>query len=197
MGEINRLIEKIKKLFMGFIEKQSLSERDKRAVKIAGAALGVFVAFLILKAVMGGGTNDQQKLTELKDRLHEVKQLRVEYDYANNLLRQLTSSIQKEDEALISVVEKILVDNQIDRKSFSIKDSNITTAGTDDLYEEKSVQVDIKRITIQKFIDVLYTIQNRKSFLKVSDLKLKSKFDKENQLDVSFRLSTFEFNQVL
>ena len=194
MNEIRKQIEKIKQYIDGFLGKQSVSERDKKALKLGAAAVALFFIFMILKSLLGGGDNSKQQITELKERLKTVKELRHEYEYAGKLLKETTASIKKEDEALISVVEKILVDNRIERKSFSIKDSNITSSNAEEIYNERSVQVDIKRVSLQKAIDVLYSIQNRESFLKVSNLKLKTKFDKNNLLDMSFRLSTFEFN---
>ena len=196
MNEIRKLVEKFRNFINSLLEKQTFSERDKRAVKIAAVVVAIFFGFMILKSLITGGENNKEKVVELEQRLQKVKELRAEYDYTKNLLNQMTVSIKKEDEALISVVEKILIDNQIERKSFSIKDSNINS-NSDDLYNERSVQVDIKRVSLQKAIDVLYSIQNRESFLKVSSLKLKTKFDKNNLLDMSFRLSTFEFNKVL
>lgn len=194
MNEIRKQIEKIKQYIDGFLGKQSVSERDKKALKLGAGAIALFFLFMILKSLIGGGDNSKQQIAELKERLKTVKELRLEYEYTNKLLKETTASIKKENEALISVVEKILVDNRIERKSFSIKDSNITSSNAEEIYNERSVQVDIKRVSLQKAIDVLYSIQNRESFLKVSNLKLKTKFDKNNLLDMSFRLSTFEFN---
>ncbi|NIP30001.1 MAG: hypothetical protein GTO02_07265 [Candidatus Dadabacteria bacterium] len=197
MNQILDLIEKLKQSIESFLERKTISERDKRAIKIATIAIGIFFSFLILKSLLTSGGGDKQKVIVLRERLQQVKEMRSEYEYSKNLLKQLTASIKKEDEALISVVEKILVDSQIDKKSFSIKDTNVSSDGSEEIYNERTVQVDIKKITLQKAIDVLYSIQSRDSFLKVSNLKLKTKFGKENLLDMSFRLSTFEFKRVL
>jgi hypothetical protein len=90
-------------------------------------------------------------------------------------------------------VEKILVDAQVDRSSFSIS-SRTDTSG--DLYDEKSIDVDIKKLPLNKAVDLLYKIQTNPNFLKVSKFRIRTRFDNPNLLDASFRVSTFKFKQV-
>jgi len=88
-----------------------------------------------------------------------------------------------------------LIDNDIERTSFSIKDSKIVLPDSEDLYDDSTVEVNVRKVPFNRVIDILYSIQNRDSFLKVSNLRLKTKFDKPELVDVSFKLSTFEFRQ--
>ena len=141
-------------------------------------------------------SNKYQKQTNaLEAELVRVKSLREEYGQLKDRLRELTKAVKKENEALISVVEKVLVDNDIERTSFSIKDSKIVLPDSEDLYDDSTVEVNVRKVPFNKVIDILYSIQNRDSFLKVSDLRLKTKFDKPELVDVSFKLSTFAFRQ--
>ena len=192
MEEFLSFVEKLKERIVKFADARKISDRDKRALKIAALAVVLFFGFMIFKGLFFGDNGDAKKVVVLRDQLEKVKALKNEYEYSKNLLNSLTSSVRKEEEALISVVEKILVDNNVDRKSFSIKDSNVMSDVSEGFYDEKVVQVDVKKIDVQKVLDVLYSIQTRESFLKVSNLKLKTKFGQESLLDMSFRLSTFE-----
>ncbi len=197
MNEIFEKIKNIKEKLNEYIGKRDFSERDRRAIVLACVAVGFFIAFAVFSSFSAGSSKSKKTVTVLKQQLEQVKTLRKDYEYSKKTLEEITKSIKREDEALISVVEKVMLNNQIDRKTFSIKDSNSSSSGIDDMYNESAVQVDIKRIPVEKVIDVLYAFQNRESFLKISNLKLRTKFDKSNLLDVSFRLSTFEFNKVI
>ena len=178
---------------ISFLNQKQISERDRRAFKFAIWAVVIFFGFMVFKWIFIGKDVDRRRVFELRKQLHQVRELRSEYEYSKDLLKRLTASIKREEEALISVVEKVLVDNRIQRTLFSIKDSNTKTDKTGEFYEEKAVEVDVKKITLQKALDILYSMQTRDSFLKVSDVKLKTRFGEENLLDLSFRLSTFEF----
>ncbi len=125
----------------------------------------------------------------------EVKLLKVEYEDSKKKIAQLSSQIKKENEALISVVEKILLKENLDRKNFSIRDVNSRSNSDDDFYEEKSVDVELYKISLNTLIDILYRLQNKPS-LKVSNLNISTKFYKSNSMKVKLRVSTYEFKQV-
>ncbi len=172
-----------------------ISERERRAIFIAIAAVIILVLFVSFNTFLKDSSKYQKQTTVLEKELIRVKALREEYGLLKDRLRELTKAVKKENEALISVVEKVLIDNDIERTSFSIKDSKIVLPDSDDLYDDSTVQVNVRKVPFNRVIDILYSIQNRDSFLKVSDLKLKTKFDKPELVDVSFKLSTFEFRQ--
>lgn len=197
MNELKERINKARDYIEDYVASKNLSERDRRAILIAGIAVSLFFLFFIISSFSSGSSKSRNQVTALREQLKEVKTLVKKYEYSKSTLLEITRSIKKEDEALISVVETIMVENQIDRNTFSINDSNSNIGDSDGLYNERAVQVDINRIPLEKAIDILYTVQSRKSFLKVSNLRLKTRFDKSNLLDVSFRLSTFEFNKVI
>jgi hypothetical protein len=107
-------------------------------------------------------------------------------------IEKLTHSTKVENKDLLPTVEKILVDEEVQRENFSI---NLRAPTSGNTYEETSVDVQIKRIPLDKVIDILYKIQRMPSFLKVSKLRLLTRFDDPNLMDASFRVSTFRFNQ--
>ena len=196
--DYRQLIEKIKKQKEKLLSKTVSTERDKKFLAVGAACVALFILFFVYQSYSAKVAQYEKKQEALREELVKVKTLTKDYSESRKRLLTLTSSIKKEDEALISVLEKILVDNNIDRQDFSIKDSNSRgNNDTEDLYEVTSVQVDIRRVPLYKIIDVLYKIQTRKSFLKVSDLQMKTKFDKPELVDASFKLSTYDFKKVI
>ena len=171
------------------------SERERRALFIGAGAIIALVLFVSFNTFFQDSSKYQKQTNALEAELVRVKSLREEYGQLKDRLRQLTKAVKKENEALISVVEKVLIDNDIERTSFSIKDSKIVLPDSDDLYDDSTVEVNVRKVPFNKVVDILYSIQNRDSFLKVSGLRLKTKFDKPELVDISFKVSTFEFRQ--
>lgn len=198
--EIGNHIESLKVFYNHIrdrIQQVSTSKRDKRVVVVSVIAISVFIIFIIFEFLSSGTERLTKKVDALNSDLEKIENLRKQLDESNRLISQLTSSFKSGDEALISVVEDILVNEQIDRGSFSIKDSNTSAPAVDDLYNEKSVDVEIRKIPLNKIVDLLYKIQVRPSLLKASNLRIRTRFDNPDLIDVNFRISSFEFKKVI
>lgn len=196
--DFNNIKEKLRsiiRLLSAKLDESLKSERERRAIFIGAGAIIALILFVSFNTFFQDSNKYQKQTNALEAELVRVKSLREEYGQLKDRLRELTKAVKKENEALISVVEKVLVDNDIERTSFSIKDSKIVLPDSEDLYDDSTVEVNVRKVPFNKVIDILYSIQNRDSFLKVSDLRLKTKFDKPELVDVSFKLSTFAFRQ--
>ncbi len=205
---IRRLVQGLKSLLSAVLEKTEplanrvrelvdrgeFSARDVRALKIAAAALAVFILFSAYRAVFPGGSTVRSEVSQVRFQLNEMRSLKEEYRYSRDLLAKVSGSMKEEREALISVVEKVLVRNGIDRRSFSIKGTNPSVRGKG-INRERAVLVKINKVPVPRVLNVLYTFQKSKTILRVSDLRIKTRFDNPNLSDVSFRLSTFSFSE--
>ncbi len=176
------------------IDRREFSARDVRALKIAAAALAVFMLFSVYRAVFPGGSAVRSEFSQVRLQINEMRSLKEEYRYSRDILARVSGSMKEEREALISVAEKALVRNGIDRRSFSIKGTNPSVRGKG-INRERAVLVRINKVPVPRVLNVLYTFQKSKTLLKVSDLRIKTRFDDPSLTDVSFRLSTFSFGE--
>lgn len=176
------------------INRGEFSARDIRALKIVAAALAVFVLFSVYKSVFPGGSSVKSEVSQVRLQLNEMRSLKEEYRYLRDLLAEVSGSMKEEKNALISVAEKALVRNGIDPGSFSIRGTNPSVRGKG-ISRERAVLVKINKVSVPRVINVLYTLQRSKTILKVSDLRIKTRFDNPNLSDVSFQLSTFSFSE--
>ena len=172
------------------------SERDVRAIRIGAAGICLIIIYVIFHSITSGTGRLEKQVRQLETELGRIENLRTEYEGSKQRMNELSSRIKEEREPLISVVEKILLDENIDRKNFSIKDVNLRTTDSEDFYEEKSIDVELKDLSLKDLIDILYKIQNTKSFLKVSNLNISTKFNKSDSMTVKLRVSTFEFREL-
>ncbi len=189
--KIQDLIEKSREKFYSLTS----TERDRRALLLGGSAIVIIVIYLVFHSYSSGTDHLQKRSAQLEKELREVKVLKAEYEDSNKKIVELSSKIKKENEALISVVEKILLNEKLDRTNFSIRDVNSRTNSNEDFYEEKSVDVELNKISLSNLVDILYKLQN-KPLLKVSNVSISTKLGKSDSINVKLRVSTYEFKQV-
>lgn len=192
----------IRRKFQEFIEKSrekfdslTSTDRDRRALLLGGSAIVIIVIYLVFHSYSSGTDHLQKRSAQLGKELREVKVLKAEYEDSNKKIVELSSKIKKENEALISVVEKILLNEKLERTNFSIRDVNARTNSDEDFYEEKSVDVELNNISLSNLVDILYKLQNKPS-LKVSNVSISTKLGKSDSMNVKLRVSTYEFKQV-
>jgi hypothetical protein len=178
----------------GRIQRLTASDRDRRALLFGGIGVLALIVYIIFQSFLSGGGTLEKRAQTLQEELAKVKSLRAEYIESKRKINTITASIKRESSDLLPLVEKILVDEQVERGNFSI---NLRAPTSGDLYEETSVDVDLRKIPLDKAVDVLYKIQTMPSFLRVSKLRLSTRFNDPSLMDVSFRVSTFKFKQEL
>ncbi len=194
IGAVLEKTEPLVKRLKGLIESREFSERDVRALKIVAVVLVLFLAFSIYRAVFPAGSAIRSEVSLMRGQLNEIRAIKEEYRYSRDILAKVSGSMEEEKEALISVAEKTLIRNGIDRRSFSIKGTNPSVRGKG-IKREKAVVVSINKVPIPRVMNVLYSFQKSKTILKVSGLRIKTRFDNPSLTDVSFRLSTFSFSE--
>ena len=194
LGVIGKRTEPVVRRVEDLIGTRDFSARDIRAIQIGAAALAIFLIFSVYRAVLPGGSAVRSEVSQMRLQLNEIRALKEEYRYSRDLLSKVSGSMKEEKEALISVVEKTLIRNGIDRRSFSIRGTNPSVRGKG-IERERAVLVKINKVSVPRVLNVLYVFQKSKTILKVSDLRIKTRFDNPNLTDVSFRLSTFSFSK--
>lgn len=196
-SKIKDFFADIKKTLLGKINVSEITERDRY---ILFGCLGIFAAVLIYLTVFSftsAVSSLEKKVLVLENDLQRVYELKTEYVISSKQLKMLIKENPKQG-PLISTIEKILLEENVDRKKFSIKDKNKRNKDTEEIYNEKSVDVTIKQIPLGKMIDVLYAFQSKSktSYLKVKGLRVRTRFDSSDLVDLFFMVSTFEFKDV-
>ena len=172
----------------------SVSDRDRSVLLLGGVVFLILVLYMVFHFFSSGTDRLEKRVQVAEGELAKVNSLSAEYVMSKRKIEDITNSIKKEDSDLLPQVEKILVSEQVGRGSFTI---NLKAPTSRDLYEEASVDVEISKIALDRVIGILYKFQTTSSFLKLSKLRLQTRFDNPSLIDVSFRVSTFKFSQEL
>lgn len=194
LGAVREKTEPLAQRVRDLVGRRDFSQRDIRALKIGAAVVAVLVVFSVYRAVFPGGSAVRTEVSQMKLQLNEIRAIKEEYRYSRDLLAKVSGSIKEEKEALISAAEKVLIRNGIDRRSFSIRGTNPSVRGKG-IKKERAVLVKVNKVAVPKVLNILYSFQKSKTILRVSDLRIKTRFDNPNLTDVSFRLSTFSFSE--
>lgn len=176
------------------IENLNLSERDRKVLVLGAAGAFVIIVLILFQAFSSINTKLEKQSSALSSQLKQIEQLKTEYYESKKKVSEIAGSMESTDQSLLSHMERILVKENIERASFSINSRNPITK---EHYEEVSVEVKIKKISLEKVLDVIHNIQTAPTFLKVSKFRMATRFDKPNLMDVSFKVSNFKFNQVI
>ena len=198
--DLQNILEKIKsyiQLARGKLLSVSSTERDRRAVLVLGVVVCVLILYFLVHFFSSGTDRLEKRARALESELRKVKTLSAEYEQSKKRMSELAGKIKKEDEDLISLVEKVLLAENIQRQNFSIRDVNTRGSDKEELFEEKSVDVELKKISLEDLVDILYKIQTKQSFLKVSNLNITTKVKQPESVNVKLRVSTFDFKQVI
>ncbi len=198
--DLQSIIERIKSYIQAGREKLlkvSSTERDRRAMLALGVVVCVLILYFVIHFFSSGTERLEKRAEVLESELRKVKSLSAEYEQSKKRMSELAGKIKKEDEDLISLVEKVLLAENIQRQNFSIRDVNSRGSDNEELFEEKSVDVELKRVSLDDLVDILYKIQTKQSFLKVSNLNITTKVKQPESVNVKLRVSTFDFKQVI
>ena len=194
LGAVRQKTEPLERRARDIAGRRDFSPRDIRALKIGAAVVAVLIVFSVYRAVFPGGSAARTEVSQMKLQLNEIRAIKEEYRYSRDLLAKVSGSAKEENEALISVAERVLIRNGIDRRSFSIRGTNPSVRGKG-IKRERAVLVKVNKVEVPRVLNILYSFQKSRTMLRVSDLRIKTRFDNPDLTDVSFRLSTFSFSE--
>jgi CHASE3 domain sensor protein len=169
----------------------NMSEREKRLV---GLLAGTFVVL-----VLGGGMwwasskldGMERRVKEMRGTLAQIEALESQYKSAENTERQAEMRLRTNNTSLFSLLQKSagqlgLTLNDLQERKQPVKGNDAIT--------EVSVEVNLKQVSIDKLNTFLEKIEGKssKGLVKVLKLKVKTRFDDAELLDVSMTVSTWK-----
>lgn len=125
-----------------------------------------------------------------REQIREVMRSIEVYDGRRAQLRQLQELIGGGfDSSLSTTLETLAEKNGIKENIDSLKEKAVAPS---EIFDEASVDVRIKRISLEKLIEYLQEIENNNnSLLRLKKLSIKKRFDNQQELDVTFTVSTY------
>ncbi|MCC7073141.1 MAG: type II secretion system protein M [Deltaproteobacteria bacterium] len=167
-----------------------LSEREKRLVLITSVVAVVLLGFLGVTAVNAAVERRGKRVAMRQDELAQLDVLRDRYRDAEEAEKKSAAQIRSNSQSLFSVVQKAATEvglpvPDLQERRTPAKDS------TD--VQEVSVDVNVKEISVDKLTTLLEKIEGKRSdgVVKVTKLKVKTRFDNADMLEASLTVSTW------
>lgn len=168
---------------------RELEPREKKMLAVGAIALAVFIGVWSLAGEdkKGRGTNLKRvrhDYNQFVTDLNEYQQIRTTVDKIDKKLKRTPSDFDHNSlyETLNGIVEPL---------GLPINKMIPHEAGGTDFYTEYYVDMDMKQISLDDLVELLKKIDSSPSFLRVSQLSVKRRFNEEAKLDVSIRVAAY------
>ena len=167
----------------------SLSGRERVLVWIAiGMTAAIVAYFSVIQTTLGLRGNAERRLSAAEDQLRVMSRLRREFTDVNERLTSVEQRIRNGSPGkLRSTLESLA------RRSLVKVDSMEPQATpTNNRYRETKVEVGLKEVTLAQAVSYLHQIESSQQVLSVKSLRMRTRKDKPDYLDVTFTVSAFE-----
>jgi type II secretory pathway component PulM len=168
---------------------EDLSDRERILVSIVGVLFAALVIYFgVIQASLGLRGAAQQRLAQAEQQLKVMTRLRGEFDDVNDRLTSVEQRIQVGTRGNLRTTLESLA--QASRVKVESMEPQATPSN--DRYQETKVEVELKEVTLQQAVSYLHQIESSEQVLSVKSLRMRTRKDKPNFLDLTFTVSTFE-----
>jgi type II secretory pathway component PulM len=166
-----------------------LAPRERALVAGAAAALGLFLAFVgVVNPVLGAAAAAEERARNAEGELELVRRLRREYDEVHGRLAAVEQRIATGPRGeIFTTLEKLGRDSAVKVDSMEPRTSPASAA-----YRETKVQVTLKGVTLAQLVNYLHRIDSAEQVLSIKSLRIRTRKDRPELLDVTFTVSSFE-----
>ncbi len=164
-----------------------------REQTVALIAAGIILVLVVVLPVMVASGRINKLQRSIEDGNTQLKNITREIDDLNESraqLKQVEGTLAGGFDASISTTLETLAGKAgIKDRIDSLKEK---PAAPSDLFDEASVDVRLKKVTLAELLDYLYSIeQNPERLLRLKRLEIKPRYDNKKEFDVSFQVSTY------
>jgi type II secretory pathway component PulM len=167
----------------------NLSPRERILTSAAGglAALGL-IYFGVAAPVLAMGENMERRLRAAEQQLDAMTRLRREFDDVDRRLTAVERRIQSGPRGNLRTTLETLAREA----SVSVESMEPQATPANDRYRETKVELSLSGVTLAQTVNYLHQIESAQQVLSVKSLRIRTRPDKPELLDVSFTVSSFE-----
>lgn len=166
----------------------------EQTVALALCAFVIIIAILLPITLAGGRISRlESDVVAGRKQLNDIVFALENYDLKRAKLAQKQQLLSSGfDSAISTTLETLAEETGIKDKIDSLKEKPVTNTDAE-VFEESSVDVRLKKISLQELVKYLSAIENHpQKMLQLKKLSVKPRFDNKKQLDVSFTVSTYK-----
>jgi type II secretory pathway component PulM len=168
---------------------RNLSARERLLVGSAGATLGIALIWVgIVMPVVAAGDRVAQRAEAAEQQLGAITRLRREFDEVQQRLTVVEQRIRGESRGNL----RTTLESLASRASVKVESMEPQASPANDVYRETKVEVGLTGVTLPQTVNYLHQIETAPQVLSVKSLRIRTRPDKPELLEVTFTVSSFE-----
>ena len=168
----------------------NLSLRERMLLGIMGATALVFLlALAVVNPLLGVLDRGGQRIDSAEQQLQAMVRLERDYREVHGQLEAIEEKIRgnKERRNVLTQLESLAA--TADLKVDAMKERQ---AANNEQYRETRVEVALKKVTLAQTTEYLHSIETSKRLFAVKSMRIRTRSDGSDLLDVTFTVSSFE-----
>lgn len=171
---------------------QALTPRERILLGTVGLLAVVSVLYFgLIGPVLSARTDAVARVETAEQELEAVRRLRAEYAAATAALAGVEQRIQQGPSSNLLTTLETLARNS----SVKIESMEPQAAASSERYRETKVQLVLKGVTLAQTVAYLQQLETAPAPLSIKNLRLRTRSDNPELLDVTFTVSSFETAQ--
>jgi type II secretory pathway component PulM len=166
----------------------NLSPRERVLVSGVGVLAAVLVAMALVFELLAVGDRLDDRRAAAAQQLEVMTRLRREFDDVNVRLRSVEERIQGGQRGNL----RTTLEGLAQRANVKIESMEPQASPTHDRYRETKVEVGLREVTLAQAVSYLHEIETTPQPLSVKALRIRTRQEKPEFLDVTFTVSSFE-----
>jgi len=170
--------------------KMNITQRDQRVLMIAGVVILLIIIYLGVDSMLVRYNKLEQKIETKTEALKKISHLREQYMETHQQLMKVKTKLDQMQKgfSVLSFIEDLANKEDIRENIGSVKPKKIAL---NDDYDENMVEVQMDNVTLPKLITFIYKIEHSGHLLKVSRLRIKTRYDNRDMLYVTLQVTTY------
>jgi type II secretory pathway component PulM len=166
-----------------------LSRNERVLVSVAGGLLALTLVWLALvMPLLGSARRMASTADAAEQQVEAVRALRTRFDEVNGRLQAVEARIQGGPSGEIFTS----LEQMASQSAVKIDSMEPRTSPASEEYRETKVQVSLKGVTLAQLVSFLSRIDGAPQMLSIKSLRIRTRADKQDLLDVTFTVSSFE-----
>lgn len=175
-----------RRLLAGF---DGLERNERVLVSVAGGLLALTLLwFGLAMPLFAAAQNAAEEADAGEQQVEVVRALRARYDEVSGRLGAVEARIQGGNPGEIFTT----LEQMASQSAVKIDSMEPRTAPASAEYRETKVQVALKSVTLAQVVGLLSRIDKAPQMLSIKSLRIRTRADKQDLLDVTFSVSSFE-----
>lgn len=168
----------------------TLAPRERMLLSVLGVGLLVTLVFFAgVRPVLSARDTARARVEAAERDLEMMSRLRRDYEEINARLEAVEAQIRQNQDRRNTLT---LLESLASAAAVKIDSMEERSSPENDQYRETRVEVSLKNVTLTQVVSLLHNIESSPRQFSVKGLRIKTRGDKDDLLEVNFTVSTFE-----